>query len=111
MFRRLRALGALCLASLVIAVSLSQAGRLDTSSEHRLRANAFLRGGDAQSAVNECDQGLAIKKDDPALLILKGKALFELSDLDGARAAYERALEVGKDQDQRGLIEAHVGLG
>lgn len=106
MFRRLRAT-----LPLAIAIFATQPGCLDKSSEHRIRANAFLRGGDAQSAVNECDLGLAIKKDDPALLILKGKSLFELAKLDEAKGAYERALEVGKDQDQRGLIEAHVGLG
>lgn len=93
-----------------LLLSLTQAGCLDKSSEHRIRANAFLRGGDAQSAVNECDLGLAIKKDDPALLILKGKSLFELSKLDESKAAYEAALEAGKGQDPRGLIEAHVGL-
>jgi tetratricopeptide (TPR) repeat protein len=97
-------------AFLAMLVALSQAGCLDKSSEHRIRANAFLRGGDAQSAVNECELGLAMKKDDPALLILKGKALFELSKLDEAKVSYERALEVADDRDPRGLIEAHVGL-
>ncbi len=73
------------LACLALLASLAGTGCLDKSSEHRIRANAFLRGGDAKSAVAECDQGLAIKKDDPALLMLKGKALFELDDLDASR--------------------------
>jgi hypothetical protein len=98
------------LASIALLLSVAQAGCLDKSSEHRIRANAFLRGGDAQSAVNECDQGLAIKKNDPALLILRGKALFELDNLDEAHKSYERAIEAGDGQDPRGLIEAHVGL-
>lgn len=93
-----------------LLVSLAQTGCLDKSSEHRIRANAFLRGGDAQSAVNECDLGLGLKPKDPALLILKGKALFELGKLDEAKVSYERALEAGDGQDPRGLIEAHVGL-
>lgn len=105
MFRPTRAL-----AVLGLLFSLTSAGCLDKSSEHRIRANAFLRGGDAQSAVKECDLGLAMKKDDPALLILKGKALFELPDLDESKKAYERALEVGDGQDPRSLIDAHVGL-
>jgi tetratricopeptide (TPR) repeat protein len=98
-------------AVLALLLSLAQAGCLDKSSEHRIRANAFLRGGDAEAAVSECDLGLALKKDDPALLILKGKALFELSKLDEAKKAYERALEVGEEKDARGVSEAHVGLG
>ena len=105
MFRLLRPL-----LPLVLLAPLALSGCLDKSSEHRIRANAFLRGGDAQSAVNECDLGLAIKKNDPALLILKGKALFDCPSLDEAKASYERALEVGDGQDPRGLIEAHVGL-
>lgn len=93
-----------------LLLTVAQAGCLDKSSEHRIRANAFLRGGDAASAVTECDLGLAIKKEDPALLILKGKALFELSKLDEAKAAYELALASARGEDPRGLIEAHVGL-
>ena len=49
------------LAFAALFLSLAQAGCLDKSSEHRIRANAFLRGGDAKSAVSECEQGLAIK--------------------------------------------------
>lgn len=98
------------LACLALLASLAGTGCLDKSSEHRIRANAFLRGGDAKSAVAECDQGLAIKKDDPALLMLKGKALFELDDLDASKQSYERAIEVAGNVDPRGLIEAHVGL-
>ena len=97
-------------ALLALLASLGQTGCLDKSSEHRIRANAFLRGGDAQSAVNECELGLAIKKDDPALLILRGKALFELDRLDESKKSYDRALEVGDGQDPRGFIEARVGL-
>jgi tetratricopeptide (TPR) repeat protein len=105
MFRPRRAL-----ALFALITSIAASGCLDKSSEHRIRANAFLRGGDAQSAVNECDLGLALKKDDPALLILKGKALFELSKLDEARSAYDLALAQAQGQDPRGFIDAHVGV-
>ena len=105
MFRPRRAF-----ALFTLLISLTQAGCLDKSSEHRIRANAFLRGGDAQSAVMECDLGLALKKEDPALLILKGKALFELSKLDEAKSAYELAIRGAGDQDPHALIDAHVGL-
>ena len=97
-------------ALLALLASLGQTGCLDKSSEHRIRANAFLRGGDAESAVKECELGLALKKDDPALLILKGKALFELEKLDESKRAYDRALEVGDGKDPRGFVEARVGL-
>ena len=105
MFRPRRAL-----ALFALLTSIAASGCLDKSSEHRIRANAFLRGGDAQSAVNECDLGLALKKDDPALLILKGKALFELSRLDEARNAYELALAQAEGHDPHAFIDAHVGV-
>jgi tetratricopeptide (TPR) repeat protein len=86
-------------------------GCVEPATEHRVRANAFLRGGDAAAALVECDLGLARKKDDVALLILRGKALFELDRLDDARAAYDQALSAGKSDDQRSLAEAYLGLG
>src|SRR6185312_1484949 len=67
---------------------------VDQAAEHRVRANAFLRGGDATAALKECDEGLAQKKGDVALLMLRGKALFELDRLDDARGAYQGALDV-----------------
>ncbi len=86
---------------------------VDAPTEHRLRANAFLRGGDANSALKEIDLGLEAKKEDPALLILRGKALFELDRLDEARDAYNRAVSSGKSAglDDRSLSEAFLGLG
>src|SRR3569832_1643836 len=82
-------LGALCVGLL---------GCKDKSAAHRTRANAFLRGGDAAAALKECDDGLAAKPDNLPLLILKGKALFELDRMDDARDAYARALTVGKNE-------------
>ncbi|HVY49568.1 MAG TPA: tetratricopeptide repeat protein [Minicystis sp.] len=95
---------------LVLGAALALAGCLSKADEHRVRANAFLRGNDAASALKECDEGLALRKDDLPLLILRGKALFELDRLDDARAAYRHALDVGAGEPKRSLAEAHLGL-
>jgi tetratricopeptide (TPR) repeat protein len=100
--------------SLVVCAALlfagSAAGCVDKSTEHRVRANAFLRGGDAAAALKECDVGLARKADDLPLLILRGKALFELDRLDDAKAAYEKALATRKNEAASSLAEANLGL-
>jgi tetratricopeptide (TPR) repeat protein len=83
---------------------------VDQAAEHRVRANAFLRGGDAAAALKECDDGLAGKKGNVPLLILRGKALFELERLDDARAAYEAALAASPGEEPRTLAEAYLGL-
>src|SRR6476659_2486373 len=93
---------------LLSAASLGLLGCMDKAAEHRTRANAFLRGGDAAAALKECDDGLAAKPDNLPLLILKGKALFELDRMDDAREAYTRALTVGKKEEQRSLSEAFL---
>jgi tetratricopeptide (TPR) repeat protein len=102
-------------APLAIAVLLGflLAGCVDRATEHRVRANAFLRGGDAASAVRECDLGLERTQDDSGLLVLRGKALFELDRLDEARGSYERALSAGKAKNQpdEAFAEAYLGLG
>jgi tetratricopeptide (TPR) repeat protein len=104
---RLRAL----VASLLVAsVSLGSAGCMDQAAEHRTRANAFLRGGDAGAALKECDDGLATKKDNVPLLILRGKALFELDRFDDARADFEKAVALSKNEEPRSLSEAFLGL-
>jgi tetratricopeptide (TPR) repeat protein len=92
--------------------ALGLAGCVDAPAEHRVRANAFLRGGDAASALKEVDLGLEKRKDDPALLILRGKALFELDRLQEASDAFARAMDAGRAQGEteRTLTEAHLGL-
>src|SRR4051812_13271540 len=92
------------------AASSGVLGCMDQAAEHRTRANAFLRGGDAAAALTECDLALAAKKDTLPLLILRGKALFELDRLDESRESYERAVAVGKGEEQRSLSEAFLGL-
>ncbi len=99
-------LRAFALAALLLAAS----GCLNKADEHRVRANAFLRGNDAAAALKECDEGLADRKDDLPLLILRGKALFELDRMDDARAAYARALEIGAKEPRESLAEARLGL-
>lgn len=103
------ALSSLTVVLLLGAVGL---GCVDASTEHRVRANAFLRGGDAASALNEIDLGLEKKQADPALLILRGKALFELDRMPEARDAFGRAMDSGKarGESDRTLAEAHLGL-
>jgi tetratricopeptide (TPR) repeat protein len=86
------------------------AGCVDREAEHRVRANAFLRGGDAAAALVECDKGLAGKKDNVPLHILRGKALFELDRLDEARGAYEAAIASAAREEPRSLAEAYLGL-
>lgn len=98
------------LAAALAALGAASGGCVDTPTKHRVQANAYLRAGDAQAALQQCDEGLAAKPDDLALLILRGKALFELDRLDDARAAYQRALDVGKNEEARALAEAQLGL-
>jgi predicted Zn-dependent protease len=86
------------------------AGCMDQAAEHRTRANAFLRGGDAAAALKECDEGLASKKDNVPLMILRGKALFELDRLDEARADFEKSIAASPGEDPRSLSEAYLGL-
>lgn len=106
---RYHPLRAAAIAALVLLVG-AGAGCVSSEAEHRLRANAFLRGGDAASAVKECDLGLAKKAGDVPLLILRGKALFELDRLDDAKASYTTAITSGKDLAEGALSEAHLGL-
>lgn len=90
---------------------LGGAGCVDRAAEHRVRANAFLRGGDAAAALKECDDGLASKKNSVPLLMLRGKALFELDRLDDARTAYETSLVAAAGREEpSALSEAHLGL-
>src|SRR5687767_1635685 len=84
-------------------------GCVEPAAEHRVRANAFLRAGDADAAVKEIEAGLSKKPGDAALLILRGKALFELDRLDDARASYAEALAAPKAEGDS-LADAHLGL-
>lgn len=93
-----------------LVLLLAALGCVENATENRVRANAYLRGGDADKALAECEQGLGKKPRDVALLILKGKALFELGRLDESKAAYESALEIGKEDEPRSLAEAQLGL-
>ncbi len=91
------------------ALALLLAACVDRAAEHRVRANAFLRGGDAAAALKEIDDGLAQKHGNVPLLILRGKALFELDRLDEARDAYQASIDASGEEG-RSLAEAYLGL-
>jgi tetratricopeptide (TPR) repeat protein len=96
-------------ASLALSLALALlVACVDKPTEHRVRANAFLRSGDAAAALAEIDSGLSHDEKNVALLILKGKALFELERYDDARAAYDAALREGAGAPKE-LGEAHLG--
>ena len=44
------------------------------------------------------------------LLIMRGKALFELERLEEAKTAFDQAVTAGKSLEARSLTEAHLGL-
>jgi tetratricopeptide (TPR) repeat protein len=95
--------------TLLFAMALSAAACVDAPTEHRVRANAYLRAGDANKALAEVEAGLAKKPNDVALLIMRGKALFELERYDDARTAYRKAIEQAGPKD-RAVGEAYLGL-
>ena len=56
------------------------AGCVNQPTEHRVKANAYFRGGQYAEALKECDLGLSGKPDDVGTLILRAKSLFELAN-------------------------------
>lgn len=100
------------LIALILGAQVAALACVDAPTEHRVRANAFLRGGDAAAALKEVDLGLEKRSDDTALLVLRGKALFELDRLDESGDAFARAMEAGKakGEGERTFAEAHLGL-
>jgi tetratricopeptide (TPR) repeat protein len=94
----------------IVALALLLSGCIDSPTEHRVRANAYLRGGDAEKALAEVAAGLAKDPRDVGLWILKGKALFELERMDDSRAAYQAAIDNVGDLKPAALSEAHLGL-
>lgn len=103
--RRLRTLVAVLALGLTVL-----AGCIDKPMEHRVRANAYLRAGEADKALVECQQGLKESPKDVALLILSGKALFELDRHGDAQSSYQAALDAGSALSRSELNEAYLGL-
>jgi len=95
--------------ALPLSLALVTSACLEPATEHRVRANAYLRGGDAQKALDEVDVGLGKRPKDVSLLVMRGKALFELTRYGDARAAYRDAIAASPAQD-RSLSEARLGL-
>lgn len=91
-----------------LACTLVMGGCVDKPTEHRVRANAYLRAGETDKALEEIEAGLKADADDAALLIMKGKALFELKRYDEAKLAYDEA--IGSGVEEGSLGEAHLGL-
>jgi tetratricopeptide (TPR) repeat protein len=94
-----------------LGATASLTGCVERSTEHRIRANALFKMGEYRQALVECDRGLDEKAEDASLWVLKGKTAFELGDLGQARAAYTRALELGRQRRGVFLGDAYVGLG
>jgi len=106
---RLRnAIAAAALASSLVVSAIGLVGCIDKPTEHRVRANAYLRAGEADKALEEIEAGLKADAKDAPLLIMKGKALFELSRFDEAKLAYQAAIDTGVEKGSLG--EAHLGL-
>jgi tetratricopeptide (TPR) repeat protein len=85
-------------------------GCVNQPTEHRVRANAYFRGGQYAEALKECDLGLAGKPDDVGTLILRAKSLFELNRLTEAKADYERAIALGEGKGKTYVGDAYLGL-
>jgi tetratricopeptide (TPR) repeat protein len=100
---------ALCVAS-ALGATASLTGCVERATEHRIRANALFKMGEYGQALAECDRGLEQKSDDTSLWVLKGKTAFELGDLLQARAAYTRAVELGRERRGVFLGDAYLGL-
>ena len=83
---------------------------MDAPTEHRVRSNAYLRGGSPAKALKEADLGLSKSPKDAALLIMRGKALFELKRLPESRQAYQKAVSAQPELEARALTEAYLGL-
>jgi tetratricopeptide (TPR) repeat protein len=105
--RRLTAIAATMIAALALCTG---SGCVDKPTEHRVRANAYLRGGEPAKALEECDLGLQRDGKDVPLLIMRGKSLFELERYDEAKRSYAAALEAGEGMDAKSLGEAQLGL-
>jgi len=95
---------------MVLALAVASAACVDPSTEHRVRANAFFRGGDFAAAEKECDQGLSAKPDDVATLILRGKTLFELGRSPEAKRDFDRSIELGAGKGKTYVGDAYLGL-
>jgi Flp pilus assembly protein TadD len=83
---------------------------VDGATEHRVRANAFFRGGQYVEALKECDLGLATKPDDIGTRVLRAKSLFELDRFGEAKDDYARAVELGEAKRGTYVGDAYLGL-
>jgi tetratricopeptide (TPR) repeat protein len=106
-----RLLGVVLVLGSTLGATASLSGCVERSTEHRIRANALFKMGEYRQALDECERGLEARGDDASLLVLKGKTAFELGDFGQARAAYTRAVDVGRERRGVFLGDAYLGLG
>jgi tetratricopeptide (TPR) repeat protein len=97
-------------AVLIAALALATLGCVNHATEHRVKANAYFRGGQYAEALEECDKGLANKPDDVGTLILRAKSLFELDRVSEAKADFARAVALGGGKGGPYLGDAYLGL-
>jgi len=83
---------------------------VDGATEHRVRANAFFRGGQYAEALKECDLGLVSKPNDVGTRVLRAKSLFELDRFAEAKADYARAVSLGEAKRGTYVGDAYLGL-
>jgi tetratricopeptide (TPR) repeat protein len=103
-------LRAFCIALLALVAWAPTLGCVNQPTEHRVKANAYFRGGQYADALKECDLGLLAKPDDVGTLILRAKALFELDRLPEAKADYARSVELGEGKGKTYMGDAYLGL-
>jgi tetratricopeptide (TPR) repeat protein len=94
----------------VVLFALAVLGCVNQPTEHRVKANAYFRGGQYADALRECDLGLSGKPDDVGTLILRAKALFELDRPSEAKADYQRAVALGEGNAKTYMGDAYLGL-
>lgn len=95
---------------LVLSLGLLLVACVNNATEHRVRANAFFRGGHYAEALKECNLGLAGKPDDVGTLILRAKALFKLNRFAESKADYTRAVDLGAGKGNTYVGDAYLGL-
>jgi tetratricopeptide (TPR) repeat protein len=68
------------------------AGRSPTAGSYALRAEVRLRAADRLGALADVERGLALDRDDPRLLVLRGRMATEAGDLAAGLRWFDRAL-------------------
>lgn len=78
----------------------------DTAEAHMLMAYTKMKANEKKEATLEVDRALTLNPMLPEAYTLRGRLAFQVSDLDGAEAAFRKALELDPT-----AFEAHLWLG